>query len=211
MRGLPSLPVWVGVMMMLHKCCHGQTMIQHRLDPGKGNILHMAGQSPSEFANYSAYLGSTVHPMGYSFYALLRHFETSDSSRHFESMNRMLGALEATRANNSVVVVPHLAIHLGYNDGNTSRTIPKSSRIPLKAGMTRPAGRPVFLRLGCEVNAPWNSHIPQNNFFEALCRMSVAQAGLHGAAVGAVPAAVGPQAADLHSARPSGLIIIMGI
>ena len=38
-----------------------------------------------------------------------------------------------------------------------------------------------------------------------------AQAGLRGAAVGAESAAIEPRAADLHSAQPVVLIIILGI
>ena len=52
----------------MHSLMQPPCVLRHRLEPEDGRVLHMAGQSPAEFAGYAQYLGPEKRPLAYTTY-----------------------------------------------------------------------------------------------------------------------------------------------
>lgn len=131
---------------------------RHRLEPEDGRILHMAGQSESEFQGYARYLGPAKQPMAYSSYHLFTELNAPGAGAAYFKSQRVF--LDKLAANDTVVVLPHVGLALTpggtvldqINAGELDLAIDElASGLPL-------LGRPAFLRLGYEFNGHWNNY-----------------------------------------------------
>jgi hypothetical protein len=140
--------------------------LERRLQPASGRAVHMAGQSPSEFADYSRYLPAAARPAVYTQYFGLAELlgDGDKAARYFAGTRKGLDAL----GDAGHVVLPHISLSLTQNVG--ARTDGTTVPADIIAGKYDAAlaqftaavpllGRPMFLRVGFEFNGHWNNYI----------------------------------------------------
>jgi len=149
------------------------------LDPGPNRVIHLAGQSPDEFANYSNFVDAT-RPLAYSFYRGLIEFQNSSDAQndqYWKNVAALLVALGQSPNGTRHIVIPHIAVHLAYHDGTKYSDLNKKtlgeiantdkyqkSIVALVKGLEQHIRSPVFLRLGYEFNGAWNGYTPAQNY-----------------------------------------------
>ena len=86
--------------------CHSMAAL-HRLQPPSSRVVHMAGQSTTEFGAYSSYLSSTTRPAGYTSYLQITELleDSGKSARYLADMRSTLDALGDAEH----VVLPHVS------------------------------------------------------------------------------------------------------
>ncbi len=79
----------------------------------------MAGQTPVEFTRYANYVTPALRPLGYSFYKRLIDFATTNATMYFEGVKHTLTNIgKGNSSPDQFIVLPHIAVHLGYGDGS---------------------------------------------------------------------------------------------
>ena len=139
--------------------------VLHRLQPASGRIVHMAGQSATEFRGYNSFLPVATRPVALTQYFSLSELLEDDhkAERYFTEIRQELDGLGDTR----YVVLPHISISLTQNvNGHTDGTSVPAAIIAGKydaalqqfADAVPLIGRPLFLRIGYEFNGHWNNY-----------------------------------------------------
>ena len=134
--------------------------VLHRLQPASGRIVHMAGQSPTEFSGYSSFLPDVTRPVAFTTYFTLSELleDKNKAERYFTEMREELDGLGDTQH----VVLPHISVSMTKNvDGPTDgSSIPAAviagkydSALKQFADAIPLLGRPLFLRIGYEFNS----------------------------------------------------------
>lgn len=131
---------------------------RHRLQPASGKVLHMAGQSPSEFGHYSNFLSFATRPLGYTSYLQVTELleDSQKSARYFSEARATLDAL----GDKEHVVLPHVSLSLtpgGVVLSNINAGLYDNALAEFAAAVPL-LGRPLFLRVGYEFNGHWNNY-----------------------------------------------------
>ena len=139
--------------------------VLHRLQPGLGRIIHMAGQSTTEFNGYNSFLPAATRPAAFTQYFALSELleDNHKAERYFTDIREKLDGL----GDEQHVVLPHISVSMTKNvDGRTDGTSVPAAVIAGKydAALKQFAdaipllGRPLFLRIGYEFNGHWNNY-----------------------------------------------------